>query len=193
MAIGDVFQLNVIGQLHGQTTVNTFYFRVRIDGGGDPRDALISAWVAGVRAGWLSAANQEWVLARLEASGIQPASPKLERADGVGTGLSLGPCLPSEVTAVIRRKTLEVGRRGRGRVYIPAVSSSFENDSRLSAAGTLAYLALIDVLKVDIMAIGYTFSPQHVSRTPLSAYPIDRWVVDDVLRSQRRRQPGRGI
>lgn len=193
MAAGDLYQINVVGQLHGQTTVNTFYYRVSVEGVGDPRQKLIDSWLAHVHPLYADCLSQEWVTLKLESLGLQPILPKIDFADATA-GTVLGESLPSSVAAVARRKTLTPGRTGRGRVYLPAVPASFETDSKLTVGSLATYNALTLELGLDISDGGWTFHPQHVRRKPaVQGLEIDRWTMDTVLRNQRRRQVGVGI
>lgn len=192
-AIGDNLQLNVVGQLHGQTTVNTFYYQVTAVGVGDVRFRLTDAWLGTVHDAYRDCCSLEWSTIQIEAAGIQPVLPRVEQVINGLPGTQLGNSLPSSVATVIRRKTLTSGRKGRGRVYMPAVPEDFEDDSAITPAAILVYEALITALSISATTGAWAFGAVHVSRAPLTAIGIDRWQIDPVLRNQRRRQLGRGI
>lgn len=193
MAVGDLFQLNVVGKVHGQTTVNTFYYRIKVQAAGDPRQKLIDCWIAGCHTDYVACLSSEWTTDHFEAAGLQPVLPKVDFFDAT-PGAVAGVCLPSSVAAVMRRKTLTPGRTGRGRVYLPAIPNSFEDDSKIAVAAQPTYTALGLSLGLDIVDAGWTFTPQHVRRKPaLQGLDIDRWTLDSIMRNQRRRQVGVGI
>lgn len=120
-------------------------------------------------------------------------------ADLPSCGAISSDAIPMNATPVISWRTASRGRSYRGRTYHLGISTSAVSNSRLVAgvADDLrdAYALLLDGTYVDPV-----FSLSIVSRcqdqnwlTTAVVTPVTGVLVDDILDSQRRRLPGRGI
>lgn len=123
----------------------------------------------------------------------------LDAAGTVGTG---GSALPANNALVMRRRTAEAGRANRGRVYLPGVPSSWGPDGKLRGAAFMDAVntfktALSDVLKDAATPPVELAFPVLVKKLatgiPASFQSITHWDVNQVVRSQRRREFGVGI
>lgn len=131
-------------------------------------------------------------------------------------GTQLVPTLPPQDTIVISRRGMFAVRFNYGRIFVPAVPQTHIDDGRVTQPSpyATALSALRDSLLVritgnDVAGNAMSFDPVLVRRTRVGSsgpYTI-LWkedgnptvtmvatgLVDDIVRSQRRRQLGRGV
>lgn len=110
----------------------------------------------------------------------------------VGTGTAGGEGCPPQAAAVISWRTPIVGRRYRGRTYVPYISEAIQTNGILTVAGQTA-------LSLLATAIRETWAGGHVGRslvlyhrdTNASTW-IQSFIARDILYTQRRRTVGVG-
>jgi hypothetical protein len=209
MAVGDIFRVAVNATIHGQVTINTFYWD-QIAGGVDtPFNLAGNLANAILAAPWWGfyddLHSNEWSailfqIAQVSASGMPiMLSPTYETNIVDNPGDFVGDSLPSSVALVIKRRTDIPGRKGFGRIFLTAVPVAWEADSRIDDTDVNFSSAMTGFLAnvgANMTNGGITWRPVHYmpSLTLVSrAQPIRIWSYDSVLRNQRRRQPGVGI
>jgi hypothetical protein len=203
---GDIFEVVFGGRQHGQDTRNVVHFRVRTtSGSGAPTDAQLEAailagvWVNGMRDEMRQQLSSEWSLLFTKAQRLSPGprSAGVVSVEDAGPGSIPGNALPTAVAAVIQKRTAFAGRRYRGRMYVPGIPASYENDSSLSAEGVTAMEQLANnldqIFVATAAAVAFTFEPILLHRDVQGGYTlVTGHGVDSVLRTQRRRQVGKG-
>lgn len=195
MAVNDIFQINMIGQLHGQATVNTFHYRVSVQGTGDAEPVLLPAFHTAVGAKVKIACSNEWSLVRTTVQKIRPLPPRLalETVAGAGPGALFQESMPTSIAVVVSKRTILAGRAYRGRCYFAGISAAHEIDSQLTTAGALVWDDVATGMETSLIASGYTFVPVVFHRGDGTSTDIISSLVRLPFRNQRRRQVGKGI
>lgn len=202
------YELRVRGVLLGQMTLNKFWYISDADvpppGNlatlcSDFWDKLDVAWCAAVSADW---ALHSVIAQRLDtygaASGFVTASTLAALAlDVVGT---TGDSCPPQDAVVMARKTNQIGKKARGRVYVGGLAEDDHTSGLLIAGAQTRFGTLAAAMLGNVVSQGITFVPHmvHWKHTPpdtveLRGLPITAWVTDPIVRSQRRRQISHGV
>lgn len=195
MPIGDMWRVSCIGRLHNQAVINNWYYR-RTGGAADDTMAealsLKNGWMATVRTAWLDVHSNEYTLESLLERKIWQDPPPVPVEFAIGeVGSIQQNSLPTSVAVVLRKRTDYAGPRFRGRIFLAGVPISFETDSTITPAAQNDYNDLGAALKLGFTQGLYSWIPVHV--TGITWFEIVSVTCDVVLRSQRRRQVGRGI
>lgn len=123
-------------------------------------------------------------------------------------GLVAGDALPGQDTIVVSLRTGLKGARRRGRFYLPGVSEASQAEGLLGAPQLAAVQALGQAL-IDTYGPGGStpqyglriWSPEKLTfpepkpqkpRVGVQITPVTGYIVDQTIRSQRRRQAGVG-
>lgn len=111
-----------------------------------------------------------------------------------GAGTLTGAACPPTTAIVIRKRTINAGRTGRGRIFIPGVPFSATLNGRLVDAQFEDWDSYADNFQFPITFNGRTATPIVYS----TKSAVNRGVIldcnfDPILRVQRRREVGRGI
>lgn len=202
LALNDVLQLTIRGFLHGQRTINTFYYKVTTVSISDPTSGYDDLFAQFETVMWsvlrLRLSN-ELNSVKFRAQKIFPA-PRIifdEYTPTNDTGGAALTSMPTSVAVVVRRRNSTSGRSHQGRIFVPGLPTTHETDSRIAAAQQAAW-AVFSVLMLGSLtgADGWVFQPVHRRRlasTPFWAFEtIDFTSTDDVLRVQRKREIGVG-
>jgi hypothetical protein len=209
MAVGDKWRISIIGRVHGQRTMNSFYYS-QVGGVGIAGLALGQNLLNAVLAAdwwdfYLDLHSNEW--SAIEATTQQytefenkytPQTPLYVHDIVDAAGGYVGTALPTSVALVIRRRTELPGRAGYGRIYLTGVPQDWEEDSLIDTDDVNFSAAIVGFtanINLDLVNAGITWSPRHLSLSLPgggSSNIIREWTYDDVLRNQRRRQIGRG-
>jgi len=104
--------------------------------------------------------------------------------------------------AVTILKTTGIGQRwGMGRVFVPGIPEGFARNGRITDAGALALGDLISLVDDNLTCTdgtnSYLFYPV-VTNVPTTGFPrVNRVTTarlsDTVIKTQRRRRPGKGV
>lgn len=203
--LGDLMHVSIRGRLHGQRVINTLWYYSLNDIPDteevDMAGIFATEWVQDHGLLWPVALSNELVDLTCRAQLIRPnGTTKPTRwvyqdvplTQPVGSVVEQA--LPSSIAAVFRRRTARAGKEYRGRVYIPGIPVSYEDDSRLTQAGYDALTASVGVACLaQVLAGGgpwrtcITDAPLHSRITEVTTGQLD-----DVLRIQRRREIGVG-
>jgi len=209
MAIGDQWRISIIGRVHGQRTMNSFYYS-QVGGAGLGGLALgLNLLNAVLASDWwdfyIDLHSNEW--SAVEATTQQylavankytPQTPLYVHDVTDEVGGFVGDSLPTSVAFVVRRRTELAGRAGYGRIYLTGFPVTWEDDSLVDTADvnfSAAIVGLLANINLDLVNAGITWSPRHLGLSLPgggSANIIREWTYDSVLRNQRRRQIGRG-
>lgn len=105
-------------------------------------------------------------------------------------GTQIG-ALPGNVTIALSERTDKIGRRNRGRHYMPGiVGGDVNSDDTCTAPFVVAMVNWLANLIFGNLPAGIRFAV--ISLVDAKAKEVVTGVVDNVLDSQRRRLPGRG-
>lgn len=189
-----------------QEQVQTYYYLLTGPDGAAKLDAGIigSRWwdfVAGsLTAMFCETVLNELLLSREIGELDTPAPFPVEQDISAFLNAAPAPALPNEVAVVVRKRTRFSGRKERGRWFYSGISRSFVGVNTLLPE-TAAYDVVAGKMAAPIEFVQgvttYTMRPELVvydQKTNLitRATPITTCSVDRILRSQRRRQFGRG-
>ena len=111
-----------------------------------------------------------------------------------GAGAAEGESLPEEDCVCIRKRTGLAGRTHRGRIFMPLVPESLQNESRLTDDAILLYNALAYKFKTvwafDAPLTGLVGTPKHAAFHAGTLDTItETGAVVDVLNRRDRRDP----
>ena len=118
-------QIRIVGELHGQETVNVFHLATNtVVNDGPDLDALllqaIEATAQCVVEVLLPAVTSDWKFVQCDGRIIHPAFGDPLVSSGVPENVGeLGPTSVSFAASLLRIRTGGGGRRGRGRMYLP--------------------------------------------------------------------------
>lgn len=197
----DLMYVTVRGRLHGQRVMNTFYYHPSADDPGaeeaSQAAAFAVAWNVAHGNNYPTALSEELTDLTIRAQLVRPNPPGdptrwayAEVDMAVPEGQVASSSLPSTVTAVCRRRTALAGRENRGRIYVPGIPVTAEEDSQLTQA---AYDDLTNsigpILISPITSDGNEWTPV-ITNPPLHDHIIEVTLAsfDPVLRVQRRRE-----
>jgi len=160
-------------------------------------DALVTWWTTEIKPG----ASSDISLTEILVTDISTETGgQVTITDGLPqVGSISSDAIPMNATPVISLRTGARGRSYRGRVYHVGLGTSAVANSRLVAgvADDLrdAYATLLDATYLDPDAEWSVVSRCQDQEwlTTAVVTPITGLIVDDILDSQRRRLPGRGI
>lgn len=139
-------QCRIIGELHGQTTVNVLHFATNtVVNDGPDFDALLLQLVEAMRdcviETLLPAVTSNWMFVRCEAVGIYPTRTDPIVATGVPENVGeLGVTSVSFAASLINVRSGVGGRNGRGKMFLPPAGEAETTDSVLDGP-TLVLLA----------------------------------------------------
>jgi hypothetical protein len=209
MAVGDVFKVAASGDLYGQLIVNVFHYQQQTgnSSGLSEVESLARAWNDQVFPDLLATVGESMQYGTIEARSFVPAGGVLVGFDLPVTGVGEldDPTLPPTVAVVIRKRTGRLGRRYRGRNYFAGVAASdVASGALVTSGGTpTRWGALATAILASIVwtATGSpTFIPVVAALDPsvvvtpvgVRATPVTTTFLDQILRSQRRREIGVG-
>lgn len=207
MAVNDVFKVAAVGSLNDQTIVNVFHYRQSTVNSStlSNLESLARAFNAGPLAAMALASSEEISWSLIEARTFTPPSIPLAGYDlavsVVGTNEDIA--APPTVCWVVRKRTALLGRKYRGRNYFAGMGMSDVDAGTIAAAGITKYQTARNAIGASITwtASGSpTFIPCIAALDPsvtgpvagVRATDITSVFLDTVLRSQRRREIGRG-
>ena len=195
MAVGDVLQANIIGQLHGQTTVNTMHYVTNEVGATPDAQSLTLALEATLIPKIKAATSNEWSLVKTVVQKIRPLPPAIgyESTTLAGPGFLFTESLPTSVAVVVTKRTTLAERKYRGRCYFAGVSATHEIDSQVTTVGLGLWNDVAEVMESFQISGGYIGQPVVFHRAAGDWTPIDTCIARSVLRNQRRRQVGKGV
>ena len=114
--------------------------------------------------------------------------PSGEFADDSIGGVS-GAGFPPNVSLMVRKLTIDGGRAGRGRLYVPGIAENTANEGGVVDAGIQAnFQTVFDELLADMIGLDLDPVVLHGDGSPLT-FPsfVTAFVVDGTMATQRRR------
>jgi hypothetical protein len=192
----NIFQVAALGTVEGQMTVNTFYYW---DSGEAltalSESALEAAWVGTYQTPYVACMSSDWALTGYRVSCVTTPTraPLIASVNAAGTGPAGHE--PTEIAAVVLRRTLFRGQCGRGRFSLPAVPTSWVTNSRITTF--TAYNAFLTATAANLTSGAHTWIPYLVSHGPrtgraLGAAQLVSQQIMSLLGTIRRRKIGRG-
>jgi len=195
MAVGDIHQVTVVQELHSQTVLNVFHYRITAVGVGNADANLLAAFLAGPWTQMKTALSDELEFVKNISQRILPSPPLVGVDDPTasGNGDVAGGSLPTSVAAVVTKRTANAGRRYRGRTFLAGVPISHEEDSKIANAFMGLYQNIASALDNILNQGAWLFQPVLLHRDDNTTTDINSCIARDVLRNQRRRQVGKGV
>lgn len=211
MALNSVFKVAMVGSYFSSDVVLTSHYRQTLANTSveSDTDSLAAAVAEDVLPLLIPILVPAVTISRIEVRSLVPPGGTL-----VGTDLPLSEDnvgiqdddgLPPSVAIVIRRRTAQLGRKFRGRQYIPGTAVGWMLDGELNPANISGPLTdYANALKAVVQHTGITGSPTFapviaaldaaaISPTPGVRNTLITTVeIDPIYRSQRRRQAGVG-
>lgn len=197
-APANTFEVTLFGSIENQLTINTFYYR---DQGAAltslSESNLSTGFAASVLGAFAACCSADWSYNQIKVQCL--TTPARQPYLGVSSGPGTGPSThePTTVCGVIIRRTGIKGQSGRGRIAVPAPSTSLVTSSSLSAGLITTYNALCVAMVTPFTAGGVTWTPGVVSRKnkagpPLGYADLTSCQTRTLLGTCRRRKVGRG-
>lgn len=200
----NMFQVNVLLSVQGQTAINTFYY-------GDGQAVGVGVNPTGLAIAMLALLPLYQPIMGTDCTVVGVTVRCLNNPSAISVTRLLPTPLPGTVAstslgtmyaATILRQTVVRGQAGRGRVTSPGVPFTFANvpaTTLMPAAGT-AYVNWCNLfLMTSVMSGGVTYVPYLYSRglrtqTPKvpGAAPLLSFLVKALIGTVRRRKIGRG-
>lgn len=200
-------EIRIQGVLHGQTVENVMHCRVSASPTQADLDTIrdtVNDWVLGVYSAHLS--NMlGWV--QIIVTDLNTASGLQSVQSLAGDSATVdGDVKTNQDTFAVKLLTGHRGRSFRGRVYVLAVPSGYyDTANTLNPLNSAAYVNLFNSLKTDLAAVSFPLGVlSRYSGVDSSHKPIPRAAglltdvtsvasTDNIVDSQNRRLPGRGI
>jgi len=190
----DVIRFNVVGIIHGQQTINSFYYAGTI--GDVPLDDMIAAFVDQVVPPIQSCTSIAWGVLRCDAEfvkgGFTFGSQEINQSGGVS-----GDCLPNFVSWDFTLLRSAVGERN-GYKRFAGIPESYQTDGTATGTALANLAALADAIYNPVTVSPESFVPvirrtkvHHVSQVPPRYYDVGN-VVYSKIGSQNSRKPGHG-
>lgn len=198
-----VLSVRLFCRLHGQVTINNWLYRNLQDipdtSTTDP--LFFNTWQSQIWQGYLQPAlSNELNSATLHLQWIHPTRYiDFAATLSPATGGFIQTSMPSGVSMVVRRYSILAGRKNRGRIYLPGLYNSGENDSQIASAYYTANAdnfakAVYEQISFLDGATVYTFQPILWNKaTPAIKVDITNGYLDPIIRYQRRREIGVGV
>jgi hypothetical protein len=209
-----VFRIAVRGVMHGQSTLSYFYYRG--ENAVDPaptRGALASAFWTTVGQAWCAAVSADWalsaVIVRLVNTYGQSSAvflPSFFTTLMLNVVGARGAACPPQDAVVVAKRTLRIGKKSRGRVFFPGIAEADQTSGMLSAGQANWDSLAVSMTQTLVVPDAVLMIPVHAFWREVPATPpftegtvvlrhsdISTCTYDLVIRSQRRRQIGRGI
>lgn len=199
----NIFLVSVLGVIENQLTINTFAYEDNKAVGapaGNPEAELGAAWRVNVLGSYRACCSADWSVTGIKTSCINLPTriPVFDTGAYPLAGTGATGHFPTEVSAVIQRKTVYKGQSGRGRFSLPALPLSAATASALTAGQIATQNTFLTALAGTLTTVNNVFSPALVSRRgvfPNFTYGsalLTAFINNTVLGTVRRRKIGRG-
>jgi len=199
-----VMQVDLVGDLFGQRTLNRLY--LMSPGPTDPipaGGAFANAVWDNIKAAWTAAVSADWALQGIITRPVHVYGlvPTVTLRTGLVAPLDgvRGASCPPQDAVVIKRVTSLIGKRARGRIYVAGVAEEDHSSGELTLFGRANFDGLAFQLTAGVNVAGVNYQPSQVywRHTPPNTVEVRGQVIfqqlaDRFIRSQRRRQIGRG-
>lgn len=205
VAPGDVAQVTFVGRVHGQTNMNTFFYRTNDTNSADSgviQTNLANQLRAGVggsdvlETSFLNCISEDYTLEQIWVQiirSVRYTATKIARSVPGNVAVS---CNAVNVSGVITRRAALAGRAFVGGIHMPAVPDTYYSNGNVS--GT--YLAALNAFASDVLqtvtdsGLAIVWQPCILHRTtPLTSSFLSSTIIQTSLRVMRRRTVGLGI
>lgn len=198
MAIGDIYQLNIIQRLQTQTIENVLHYEVTADADRSVLEAALHLFASSNFADiakLVQSSDLTYQLSRAQKIWPLPAAIASEVIMTQNGDIG-DQALPAEVAAVITKQSFLAGRKYRGRLYFAGLMVA--NVVQITGLFTDPTIASLNTLGLAMSAPIYgtpsgSLVPIIYHRGDHTATLITTCVGRPTPRVQRRRQIGRGI
>jgi hypothetical protein len=195
VAINDVYQVTIVGSLDGQRIENVLHYYCTAEGAGNGASALATNLDVSLGLSLRAFACVQYQYLYMQAQKIWPL-PVLVPAvadTNAGGGAITGAALPTECAVTITKQSAYAGRGGRGRIYVAGIAESDVAASQLLNAARLRLQTFADFLPTTAGVAGWQFTPVIYHRITHLYTQIIQARANVIIRSQRRRQLGKGV
>lgn len=154
-------------------------------------------------AAWKPFASEDVTLVGTAVTNCFPL-PRSATVISAGSGPAVGEVasdtLPLQDAVTLLKKTELGGRKGYGRIFIPGIPESSAEEGRINNAGITGLSEMIDFLDLPISVVGIGWelilTPMLLGGpedNPVRMNQIrDAVLSDPIIKTQRRRRPGKG-
>jgi hypothetical protein len=200
MAIGDIFEVVMKGEMDGNVTNNIFHFKANSVGADNVAaiDAIKTCFASALG----SALSNNWIPTTISAKRIYPTIGPEEFDDYGDVTPAGGDGLPSMNAAVISWVTAHGGKSGRGRTFIAGIPQVSQSGGELEAAFVSVLASFLVCLLTTYGHSGTDLSLGVLSRKNRLATPgtVANWFfpimgghVDADVATMRSRKNHRGV
>lgn len=194
---GDIVEHRLIGTLFGQTVMMTEHYLI---GTGTPATGDLAdfqdAWLDERWAEDLSVSvSVDLIGVTSEAQVIFPVRKVVNDVPGNPTGgQKTGSSVPPSTAVVLRKRTVLAGPAHRGRIFVPGIPFEDTAAGQVDVAVRPDWQGLANGVTNQIEFAGRVARPIIWStQTGVNRGEITQGVLDPVLRTQRRREIGKGV
>lgn len=105
-----------------------------------------------------------------------------------GNGNISGQSMPDYVAAIVQKRTMVGGRRGRGRWYLGCCPEEFNDTGKLNSSAVVAYNAWGASAISDAVTTAGTWRAGHLSRADVTCVRINSWITAPNFATRRKRR-----
>jgi len=191
---GDIVKTQIWCRDIEQASVNTVYFRITgiTAGTPDTQDMAVqfNAVIKGPYVAWLTSQAEYRGVTCQDITQLPLHSPSGISSHQVGSAGAIG--APRQSAPLIKWQTGIAGPKGRGRIFIPFMSTDELSAFGLVASGSLPLLTSIkDAIATftSFTNAGNSATCEHVlyHRATRSATPMESYTIDNKIATQKRR------
>lgn len=199
MAVGDLYELSLVGIQTGSEIVSTFKYRTET-AVGSKQDEMLALAEEFLNTGIPSIAaicsdSLAWHTIRVRDI-IDPING-IDRSVSA-SGAVTGDFMPKQVAALILWRTGFIGRSRQGRLYLPAVTEAqfdgeeWDSGFQASVTGFAGAINLLAISDFPDTGDDFTFQQGVYSTVEANFFPIISFGLQPVPATQRRRRSGVG-
>lgn len=208
-------QVKVVQQLHGQTVLNVMYATNEGGWSGSELAALCDLYIAWWNDHFADNVHSDLHLVSVAArdmsvedgAGVEVQAPALS-----GGNLNTQGALPGNAALAVRFKSGLTGRNRNGRIYVAGLAEERCNGNDVTDASRDGFLIAFGQLRDALLAAGYTpvvasfydgtelqlmpngeTRKRPIPRPTALLTPIEQYLADTQIDSQKRRLSGRGV
>lgn len=198
MAIGDVFKLAVVNSFNGDM-INTFHYEQLTEAGGNPAEALATAFVTEALPAYQTYLSDRIVTTVIEVRQVLNGAASFDVTLNENGDAPTGDLVPQWTGPIISWRTGFAGRSFRGRTYLPPCSEADQDAGEISAVLRTQVISVANAL-IGFETVGNgnwglgifsTVTNGAPRPTPIFT-PVTGFVVPTTMGTVQRRKPGRG-
>lgn len=199
MAVGDIYQLTLTGDIDGQRVQNVLHFKEKVATDQPiPASDLIEAWITKFAEAWADCLSAGWHMTSYYCRRVQPAPgiPFLRLATTTAAlqGTRGDAVCPPQTCLLFSLYTLHADRHGRGRIYMPGVAEADQDAGQIVEALVTPIVALEALLNDQFAGTGTgAYRLCVYSRVESAGYDVELAGGRSNLATQRPRRAYPGI